>query len=136
MGEKNAPLISGRMRPMVLVRLLASTRAAVRGTNCISSMARRTRSDFSSWTGVVPFSTRLTVAMETPARSATSAIVGGRFLVCIIDKASESAFRKGFQQYTKNCGVSQRITEFSSFGNIDNLCPLFIRYKKVVTVVS
>jgi hypothetical protein len=43
-----APLISGRISPMVLVRLLASTRAAVRGTNCNFSMASRTRSAFSA----------------------------------------------------------------------------------------
>src|SRR5687768_892643 len=114
MGEKNAPLISGRIRPIVLVRLLASTRAAVRGTNCISSMAKRTRSDFSGWTGVVPLSTRLTVAMETPARSATSAIVGGRFRVCIRNENSESVFRKRFQQYTENRLESQQKNKLMS----------------------
>src|SRR5687768_7435756 len=40
----------------------------------------RTRAVFSGSTGVVPFSTRLTVAIETAALWATSAIVGGRFL--------------------------------------------------------
>ena len=106
-GEKKSPLISGRSRPIVFVRLLASTRAAWRGTNCSSSIASRTRSALSAWTGVVPFRTRLTVAIETSAWRATSAIVGGR-LFGIILGVVESVFRKRFQKYTENKYKSQQ----------------------------
>jgi hypothetical protein len=61
---------------MVLVLWLASTRAAVRGTNLSSLIASWTRWAVPPWTGVVPFRTRLTVAIDTPALRATSAIVG------------------------------------------------------------
>src|SRR6186997_1754013 len=107
-GGKNAPLISDSTRPMVLVRLLARTRAAWRGMNCSSSMARRTRSAFSAWTGVVPFRTRLTVAIETSAWRATSAIVGG-WLLCMMQRYFESAFRKGFRKYTEIGYLSQQV---------------------------
>ena len=60
---------------MVFVRRLASTRAADRGTKFNSLIAACTRSAVEETTGVFPFITRLTVAMDTPARLATSAIV-------------------------------------------------------------
>src|SRR6266508_4907079 len=85
-GGKNAPLISDITRPIVLVRLLASTRAAWRGTNCSSSMARCTRVAFAAWTGVVPFRTRLTVAIDTSAWRATSEMVGGRLFEVIVKR--------------------------------------------------
>ena len=82
---------------MVFVLRLARVRAAVRGTNRNSAIAARTRSAVYSMTGVFPVSTRLTVAMETPACSATSEIVA-YFLIFFI---RESVFRKRFHSISK-----------------------------------
>ncbi len=61
---------------MVCVRLPASTRAACRGTKFNLLMAALTRFAVLSSTGVVPFNTRLTVAIETFACCATCEMVG------------------------------------------------------------
>src|SRR5574341_219807 len=91
-GRKNSRPISGRISPRVWVRWLAKPRAAARGTNASSSMTARTRSAVSGATGVFPFNTRLTVAIETPAWRATSEIVRVR----LENGIYESVFRKRF----------------------------------------
>ncbi len=83
-GGKKCPLISGSSRPMVSVRRLSSCRAAGCGEKLSSAMAARTRCSVSATTAAVPFSTRLTVAGDTPARLATSTMVERRYRPVLI----------------------------------------------------
>jgi hypothetical protein len=66
------PVCSTQTRPITSLRFLARLCAAPSGTYPSSSIAARTRARVLSRTGPCPCSTRETVAIETPARRATS----------------------------------------------------------------
>ena len=67
-----SPVCSTQTRPITSLRLLASDCAAPSGTYPSSSIAARTRARVVSRTASCPCSTRETVAIDTPARPATS----------------------------------------------------------------
>jgi hypothetical protein len=79
--------------PTVRVRPLASPTARALGTYPISSMTFRTRCAVLASTSGFPFSTRDTVALDTWARWATSAIVTR--MPNFLSAASETGFGTG-----------------------------------------
>ncbi|VXB56656.1 conserved hypothetical protein [Curtobacterium sp. 8I-2] len=73
-GLKRLPVV-GNSSAMIRVRRLASARATTLPRNFSSRIAVRTRAVVPGVTYFVPFTTKDTVAIETPARSATCCIV-------------------------------------------------------------
>ncbi len=73
-GLKRLPVV-GNSRAMIRVRRLARARATTLPRNFSSRIAAVTFAVVAGVTYFVPFTTNDTVAMETPARSATCCIV-------------------------------------------------------------
>ncbi len=73
-GLNRLPVV-GKSSAMMRVRRLASARATTLPRNFSSRIAVRTRAVVAGVTYFVPFTTNDTVAIETPARSATCCIV-------------------------------------------------------------
>ncbi len=73
-GLNRLPVV-GNSSAMIRVRRLASARATTLPRNFSSRIAACTRAVVAGVTYFVPFTTKDTVAIETPARSATCCIV-------------------------------------------------------------